>query len=250
MEVVYSKRYATVYSSDPAAQPGRMESIYDELIDSFRFVEPDAGTEDDLQLVHWKTHVDWVKKHGLIYDIALLAVGGAIKCAESAIEGEPAFGMIRPPGHHASKDQSWGFCYFNNVAVSIEKLLLQNRIEKALIVDIDLHYGDGTATIFAGRPEVSYVHPEGSNRADYLNNLSRCLSAAKGFDVVAVSAGFDRHEMDWGKMLTTDDYFTIGAMIKDFAQRACEGRRYAVLEGGYNLNVLGKNARAFLEGMK
>ena len=122
MKVVYHERYREVYSSDPASQPGRIESIYNELYDQFEFVKPEPARERDLLLVHGKSHVEYIKVNPLLYEIASLAVGGAIKASEIALTGEPAFGLIRPPGHHASPNSSWGFCYFNNIAISIEKL--------------------------------------------------------------------------------------------------------------------------------
>jgi len=213
-------------------------------------VKPDPASEEDVLLVHGREHVDYVRAHRSAYDVALLAVGGAIKASEIALEGEPAFGMIRPPGHHASPNSSWGFCYFNNVAISIKKLCRLGKIERAVIVDIDLHYGDGTANFFQGVSEVTYFHPDAWNRQAFLDEVSRFLAARKDrVDIVAVSAGFDRHEQDWGGMLKTEDYFAIGKMIKEFAKKVCSGKRYAVLEGGYNHSVLGKNVRAFLEGM-
>ena len=68
-------------------------------------------------------------------------------------------------------------------------------------------------------------------------------------EIIAVSAGFDRHEADWGRMLTTEDYATTGHLVKRYAQRACQGRRFGVLEGGYNHLVLGMNVRSLLDGM-
>lgn len=251
MKVVYHERYKEVYSSDPAAQPGRIESIYNELHGQFEFVKPEPASEEDLLLVHGERHVEYVRAHLILYEIALLAVGGAIKASEIALKGEPAFGLIRPPGHHASSNSSWGFCYFNNVAVSIEKLRREGKIEKAVIVDIDLHYGDGTANIFQGVSEVKYFHPDAWNRQAFLDEISRFFTSKKDMvDVVAVSAGFDRHEQDWGGMLKIEDYFTIGKTIKGFAEKACSGKRYAVLEGGYNHSVLGKNVRSLIEGLK
>jgi len=250
LKVVYQERFRAVYSSDPAAQPGRMESIYNELQGQFEFVKPEPASEEDLLLVHGKGHVEYVKAHQTIYEIALLAVGGAIKASEIALRDEPAFGLIRPPGHHASANSSWGFCYFNNIAVSIEKLRRNSKIHKAVIVDIDLHYGDGTANIFRGVNEVTYFHPDAENRQAFLDEILRFCAARKDkLDLVAVSAGFDRHEHDWGGMLKTEDYHTIGKMIKEFAKSKCNGRRFAVLEGGYNHSVLGKNVKAMLEGM-
>jgi len=250
LKVVYHDMYRAVYASDPASAPGRMESIYKELQGYFEFVKPELASEEDLTLVHGKSHINFIKRHSdLLYEVALLAVGGAIKASELAMQGEPAFGLIRPPGHHASQNSCWGFCFFNNVALSTEKLRQTKKITKALIVDIDLHYGDGTANIFSGNPQVTYFHVEGRNREAYLNDLTRCLTTQKDCDIVAVSAGFDRHEQDWGGLLKTEDYRTIGKMIKGFSEKVCQGRRYGVLEGGYNHVVLGKNVKSLLEGM-
>mgnify|MGYP002395739432 CR=1 FL=1 len=249
MKVVYDEKYTTVYSSDPASAPGRIESIYSALHGRHKFVKPHSANESDLKLAHWKDHIDYVKRNKTLYQIAKLAVGGAIEAAELAVQGEPAFGLVRPPGHHASKDSSWGFCYFNNIAVAIERLRHERKIRKAFIIDIDLHFGDGTANIFANTSDVFYFHPEASNREEYLKEVAKGLASGRECDIVAVSAGFDRHEQDWGGMLKTEDYFTIGETIKRFAEKTCEGRRFAVLEGGYNHNVLGINVNSLLEGM-
>jgi acetoin utilization deacetylase AcuC-like enzyme len=250
MKVIFHEQYRKVYSSDPASAPGRMEVIVNELKSSFKFVQPEKANEDDLRLVHWQSHIDVVKSLPLVYEVALLAVGGAVKSSEIAMQGEPAFGLIRPPGHHASQNSSWGFCFFNNIAISVAKLLQRNLVRKALIVDFDLHFGDGTANIFAFNPRVVYYHVEGHNREVFRDNLAQWLRKQKGFDIIAVSAGFDRHEHDWGGLLKTEDYEIIGKMIKEHAEEVCEGRRYAVFEGGYNQAVLGKNVKAFLEGFK
>jgi acetoin utilization deacetylase AcuC-like enzyme len=83
-----------------------------------------------------------------------------------------------------------------------------------------------------------------------MHEVAKGLTSKKECDVVAVSAGFDRHEEDWGRMLKTEDYFTIGEMVKRFAEKKCAGRRFAVLEGGYNHAVLGRNVNSLLEGIK
>ncbi len=249
MKVVFHERYKEVYASDPAAAYGRMESIVKELKGRYVFVEPAPASEDDLQLVHHLEHIERVKQRGPLYEAALLAAGGAILASELAMEGESAFGLIRPPGHHASPGSSWGFCWFNNVAIAVEKLRAAGRIKKAIVVDFDLHYGDGTANIFARVPEVAYHHVEGYTRQVFLDDLKEFLEARQDCDLVAVSAGFDRHERDWGGLLKTEDYETIGRILRDYAARTCRGRVFAVLEGGYNHDVLGENVRAFLDGL-
>jgi len=90
----------------------------------------------------------------------------------------------------------------------------------------------------------------GGNREQQLGALSTYLSDEKNYDIIAVSAGFDRHIEDWGGILTTEDYNEIGRIIKNFAEKRCNGRRFGVLEGGYNPQVLGKNVKSFLDGMK
>lgn len=112
-----------------------------------------------------------------------------------------------------------------------------------------MHYGDGTANIFASKPEVSYYHMPGGSREEQLEKLSDYLASNRGYEILALSAGFDRHEEDWGGILRTKDYEDIGKMIRDSTERECDGRRYAVLEGGYNHSVLGKNVKALLGSM-
>ena len=249
MLIVYHSRYVEVYSSDPASAPGRIESILDELKANFEFVEPEQVNEHELMLVHTLDHVDHAKAHHPTFEIALLAAGGAAKAAELAMQGRPAFALIRPPGHHASRNSSWGFCYFNNVALAVEKLRMERKASKAVVIDIDLHYGDGTASIFALSPQVTYFHPEGSSRQSYVDELYRFLSVPREpLGILAVSAGFDRHEHDWGGLLKTEDYHTIGEILKEFAEDKCSGRRFAVLEGGYNHTILGKSVKALLDG--
>ena len=83
-----------------------------------------------------------------------------------------------------------------------------------------------------------------------MKTLSRDLEKAGGYDIIAISAGFDRHENDWGGMLKTEDYRRIGELVKTHSLQNCNGRRYGLLEGGYNHDVLGENVRTLLEGLK
>lgn len=247
MKVIYHKRYTQVYDNDPAAAPGRMEAIVREII-GFEIIEPAAASLDDIRLCHSDMHIAGISRDNAVFEMALLAAGGAIEAAERAFDGEPSFALIRPPGHHASADSCWGFCFFNNIAIAISRLLRENKISSALVLDFDLHYGDGTSNIFANNKNVIYFHPEDSHREEFIAHVSRLLSQTKA-DIIAVSAGFDRHVEDWGGLLTTEDYNLIGKEVRRYSLANCSGRRFGVLEGGYNHNVLGKNVRAFLDGM-
>ncbi len=242
MKIVFHPRFYTVYTSDPAAESGRMECIVEELRD-FEFIEPEPARKDDILLVHTPEHYEYVRSEPEVYDVAILAVGGAILASEIAFR-EPAFAAIRPPGHHASPDSSWGFCYFNNIAIAIRKLIKEGKVEKAVIVDFDLHFGDGTANTFAGDSRVEYYHMKG----DDINGIDDFLGK-EDYDIIGVSAGFDRHKDDWGGILETEDYKEIGKIVRERSYEKCFGRRFAVLEGGYNQLVLGKNVRAFVEGL-
>ena len=226
VKVVFDEAFYSVYSNEPAAAPGRIESVVGEIKGLFEFVGCRPASESDVLLVHSSDHVERVKELKEVYPIALLAVGGAIKAAEIALGGEPAFALIRPPGHHASRGYSWGFCYFNNVAIAVAKMLLLKRVERVLIIDFDLHFGDGTSSIFSGSKNVEYFHLPHGPRERQLSSLKAFLSEKEEYDLLAVSAGFDRHEGDWSGVLRTGDYYEIGSMLREFSLKKCRGGRF------------------------
>ncbi len=242
MKIVFHEMFRDVYDYDPAAAAGRMDCIVNEVNGLYEFVEPEPAPPGDLLLVHSASHVQWVKNQGPLYEVALLSAGAAITAAQTAVEGAPAFALNRPPGHHAGRDSSWGFCWFNNVAIAVEKLRGEGKANKVLIVDTDLHFGDGTENIFEDNPDVFYYHVYN------LQGLEQFLGMHANCDLIAVSAGFDKHKQDWGLIYSTEDFTTIGLMISSYARKVCGGRFFAVLEGGYNHQVLGKNVKAMLQG--
>lgn len=245
IKVVYHPDFTQEYTSDPAAEPGRMESIVEALQGRVEWVKPQPATPEQIALAHASAHMEQVKARGL-YPIAALAAGGALQAARLGLT-EPAFALIRPPGHHASADHSWGFCYFNNMAIALLTLQEEGLIRKALVLDIDLHHGDGTVNILGQKPWVEIFNFSARSRETYLQQVEQSLRDI-GVDLIGISAGFDFHQDDWGGLLATEDYRTIGAMARK-AALAGRGGCFAILEGGYNHQVLGGNTAALLDGL-
>mgnify|MGYP000848860985 FL=1 len=245
MKVVYHEDYNQVYASDPAASPGRIQAVVDALQGRVTWAKPEPATELDILQVHTRKHVESVEREG-VYDIAALAAGGAIMAARIGLT-EPCFALIRPPGHHASADSSWGFCYFNNMAIAIDKLVRQGQIKKAFILDFDLHFGDGNVDILGNWAYVTIRNPSRQSRSDYLKEVEKALADTDA-DMIAASAGFDNAEKDWGGLLKTEDYTTMGRLMREAARRN-RGGCFGILEGGYNHAVLGQNVLAFIEGL-
>ncbi len=246
MKVIWSEKFIDCYTMDPAAAPGRMEAIVEVIRDRVSFVPARPASEEEIAACHTKNHIGYIRQIGL-YDIAALAAGGAIQAAEIGMK-EPCFGLIRPPGHHASADSCWGFCYFNNMAIALEKLKNDGRIKKALVLDIDLHYGDGTVNILGDKGYVTLINPSSNLPADFIGQVDKAL-ATEGYDVIGISAGFDYAREDWGHLLAESDYTDIGRMVRETARKTGAGF-FAILEGGYNHRVLGHNCMALLQGMR
>jgi acetoin utilization deacetylase AcuC-like enzyme len=246
------------YDRTPAGAPKRLDTAV-EILGShpdYEFVEARPATEEEILRAHGARTLESVKqdydstKAGLLYKMATLAAGGAIMTAEIAVQGEPAFGLIRPPGHHASRDSYWGFCYFNNIAVSLLHLKAKGFIESAYILDFDLHTGDGNINILGDDPMFTIHNPDGNGDEQYLKDIEWFLDSAPDVDIIVASAGFDQYKEDWGANLSTEAFRRIGRMMFEFAEERCEGRRYGLLEGGYNFVDLGKNVLAFCDGLR
>ncbi|NMC06288.1 MAG: histone deacetylase family protein [Candidatus Lokiarchaeota archaeon] len=212
------------------------------------FLEPTHASMEDIFRVHAASHYDEISGDKYLLDVSLLAAGGAIAAAESGWDNIPAFAAIRPPGHHASPGSAWGFCFFNNIAVAIRKLLAGGKIASAFILDFDLHFGDGTANTFNKVNNVEYFHPDSLVSETFIGDIEERFAEEKEYDILAVSAGFDRYIDDWGRLLKRQDYTIIGKLCKQFSREKCHGRRFAVLEGGYNFPELGANIKAFCDG--
>jgi acetoin utilization deacetylase AcuC-like enzyme len=215
------------------------------------------------------------------YEVALNAVGGVQVAVDAVMQGKVrnAFCAVRPPGHHALKEKSMGFCLFNNVAIAARYLQKKHKLGKVLIVDWDVHHGNGTQAAFYDDPTVFYfsIHqspfypgtggaeergvgkglgftrnvplPAGCGDAEYEKAfLEELKPAAAAFqpDFLLVSAGFDSAKDDLlGRMkVTPEGYAELTRIVKGIAEQYCQGRLVSILEGGYNLESLAASAEA------
>lgn len=245
MKVIFHEDFYQVYTSDPASAKGRMEAVVQVITPYMEFIPAEPASEEEILYVHTKEHVADVRERGL-YPIAALAAGGAIQASTIGLT-EPCFGLIRPPGHHASANSCWGFCYFNNMAIALEALKQQEKIRTAYVLDIDLHFGDGTVNILENRDYVTVHNVWAQHREAYLDEVTRAMESCRA-DIIGISAGFDNHEEDWGGVLKTEDFCEIGRRVREAALR-CKGGCFGILEGGYNHQVLGHNVLALIEGL-
>ncbi|MFX1570267.1 MAG: histone deacetylase family protein [Promethearchaeota archaeon] len=256
MKIVFHETYYnSEYSADPAASPGRLEGIMSKISENkeYEIITPKPATEEDILRAHTHRHLQNIKKSSLLYDLASLAAGGAILAAEEAYKGDPTFAVIRPPGHHASADSFWGFCYFNNISISLLKLFFEGKIKSAFILDFDLHTGDGNINILTNRNDdfkVKILNPDSSGRTGYIKEVKDFMDGLKDIDIFVASAGFDQGIDDWGHLLYPEDYTELGRLMKIYSEKLCKGRRYALLEGGYNHNVIPTNVDSFCQGFK
>ncbi len=208
---------------------------------------------------------------------ALRAAGAAVAATEAVVAGElsNAFCLVRPPGHHATRDEAMGFCFFNNVAVAARHALDVLGLQRVAIIDFDVHHGNGTEDIIAGDERVLmasfFQHPlypgtgavpRGTNmvnvpvppytRGAELREIidAMWLPRLEEFkpQMLFISAGFDAHREDeLGQLgLVEADYEWITRQMMLLAERHCQGRIVSCLEGGYALSALGRSVVAHL----
>ena len=253
MKIIFHENfYESDYADDSAAAPGRMESIMQAIRaePGFDIVRPDPAGEADILRSHAPVYVDSVKPDTKRYTMARLSAGAAILASDFGMTRTPAFACLRPPGHHAYRDSAWGYCVFCNMAVALLKLKESKAIQSAFILDFDAHTGDGTKAILSGWKECRILNPYSENSKLYIEEIENVIQEISSIDMVAVCAGFDSYEKDVGKKLSTSDYHVIGTLMKQLAVRSANGRRFAILEGGYYLPDLGKNVVAFCKGFR
>ncbi len=250
MTIIFnSEFYNSDYADNPAADPGRMEAIINELqANSYPIKRAIPAEISHIESVHTIEYINSVLDDEKVRDIALLSAGAAIKAAEDAWSGNCSMSINRPPGHHAYKSSAWGYCYFSNMAIAMTHLMSTRQIKSAFILDFDAHTGDGTIDCLKDNRAIKILNPMGHDRDEYLKIIENYLKELNEIDIIGVCAGFDSYEKDVGGKLKTFDFYAIGRMLRIYSEKNCKGKRFAVLEGGYYLPDLGKNVLAFCEG--
>lgn len=251
MKILFHEKFCeSDYANNGASEPGRMEAIMDVIRQdvNFEIIRPHPAGEEEVLLAHTPQYLSTIRENQKLFDMASLAAGAAIMASDIGIRGEPAFACLRPPGHHAYRESSWGYCVFSNMAIALLRLKQQQRIKSAFILDFDAHTGDGTKAVLSGWKDCRILNPYAEDSAGYIGIIRDFIRDITSVDIVCVCAGFDSYEKDVGRKLSTSDFYVIGDIMKRFAQRAAKSRRFAVLEGGYYKPDLGKNVLAFCHG--
>lgn len=251
MKIVFNDIfYQAGYTDDAAAVSGRMEVIITEIKKNsqYQIISIGKAEESELFLCHTPEYIKSVQQNAKLYQMALYAVGCSINAGQSACYGEPAFALIRPPGHHAYANMAWGHCFFNNMAISLKKIMKQNNLQNIFLLDFDAHTGDGTRDLMKEFKNVKILNPTADTPDKYIQEIKDYIAELKDIELIAVCAGFDSYEKDVGKKLRTFDYYHIGSILSDYAKKCGHNRKFAVLEGGYYIPDLGKNVVAFCDG--
>jgi acetoin utilization deacetylase AcuC-like enzyme len=282
--------------------PQRLDAIEDWLLASgldiaLQRIEAPLATAQSLELAHSASYVAELKDlleqvqltgkpHSIdpdtvagphTWQAAMRSAGAAVAATDHVIDGlaANAFCGVRPPGHHATRDQSMGFCFFNNVAIAARHALDVRGLKRVAVVDFDVHHGNGTEDILAGDERVLMVSffqhplypfcgavPKGTNTVNVpippytkggeVREIidAMWMPALEDFkpEMIFVSAGFDAHRDDeLGQLgLVESDYEWITHRVKEIALRHAKGRIVSCLEGGYNLDALARSVAVHL----
>lgn len=286
--------------------PKRLEYIYTmlETLDQtgLSYISPRMATHEEIALNHELSYIDSIAQTSgkaqthldgdtvashKTYEAACVAVGGVLELADAIQSSQvrTGFALVRPPGHHAERSKAMGFCIFNNIAVVARYLEQKYNLKNILIVDFDLHHGNGTQHSFYKDKSVLYFSTHqypyypgtgwyeeigegrgagytinipmsyGMGDEDYLYAFKDVLvPVAEAYvpDIVLVSAGFDTYFNDplGGMEVTEAGFAAMSRILLDIAEKHCGGKALFVLEGGYDLKGLASSVRAVIMELK
>ena len=258
---------------------GSFDEKYIELTHSKKYLEKinQSFPKEDLVFLDGDTIVSKGSKKAA-YD----AVGAIINAIDVVMnqEFDNAFCVVRPPGHHAEKEQAMGFCIFNNVAVGATYLLEKYKLDKVAIIDFDVHHGNGTQDIFYNEKKVLYISSHqfpfypgtgskdeigkfnnilniplkaGTVSEEFFNNYKKVYDKLNEFrpQFILLSAGFDAHKNDplANVNLESRDYYILTKEIMKIAKKICSNKIVSILEGGYNLSAIQESAKYHVEAL-
>lgn len=300
---LYSPLFLEHAEQDHPESPDRLIAIMNVLAESGLLarlvsIQPTPATDSQILSVHSPEHLARLKRivefggghldpdtyaNALSLDAARLAAGAAIRAVDAVMNTEVnnAFALVRPPGHHATRNEAMGFCLLNNIAIGAQHALDAHQLERILIVDYDVHHGNGTQDIFYREPRVlfftTHLYPFYPGTGNW-NEIG--AEAGKGFSVnvplsagvgdqgyqkifdellfplaerykpqlVLASVGFDAHWRDPLAMANVSiaGYVSLARTLMELAGEMCDGKLVMMLEGGYDLEVLSQGVAATL----
>lgn len=294
---------ADVHSENPATKR-RVKNLLERsgFIEQLETISPRMATKEEIELNHSSEYISRVKELSNTtggdagemaivgpdsYEIALLSTGGALTAVDAVMAGkvENVYALTRPPGHHAEKEKGMGFCLFNNVAIAAKYARKKYGVERVLILDWDVHHGNGTESSFYDDPNVLFISlhqeytfptgrglvehvgegdgkgyniniplPAGTGNKGYLNILEQIVTpVADQFQpqLILISAGQDASKFDpLGRMIVdAEGYKQMTWIMKQLAEKHCNGRLIAVHEGGYSTAYVPFCTLKIIEGL-
>lgn len=293
---ITDKRFTEHNLSEHPEHAGRIKAVWSQLqsaglVDRLSCIDPTPVTDEQILSVHTQEHLDrliWVSQQNktvlidqdtyalpVSFDIAKLSAGGVITAVDAVLQGnaDNAMAVVRPPGHHATPNRQMGFCLLSNIAMGARHAQTQHQLKKVLILDYDVHHGNGTQDVFYADDSVMFIsihqspfypgtgligetgrldghgytlnipisggHGDEGYKAIFNDIVWRAVEKFEP-EIMLISAGFDAHWVDplAGMKLSLSGYDFLARDCIKMADKVCDGKIIFVMEGGYDLKAL------------
>ncbi|WP_319548399.1 histone deacetylase [Desulfogranum marinum] len=305
--IVFDTRYLDHRITQPTREnPDRLRSLFGAVKQQFNnrleTVQPREARLEDIEQIHSNFYLNQIREHAIkgdpfSYDkdtylmelslaTAQLAAGGCLELADQIMGGslEQGFALIRPPGHHAEPGRGMGFCILNNIAITAQYLQDHFQLDRILVIDFDVHHGNGTQEAFYDSDKVLFISIHQNNIFPFSGDIAE-IGNAEGLgyninipvhshfgdqeytfllgkllqsvaeqylpEIILVSAGYDGHREDSisSTFLSTHSFHTITTLLRQCARDICDDRLLFILEGGYNPVSLEKSVLATIDSL-